>query len=202
MEKIKAIETSYKGYHFRSRLEARWAVFFDNMGIKWEYEPEGFTKNEIKYLPDFLITLPTNLKYYCEIKSENYSIGDDYKVGCYSKYDLYYDIVNDTKIPMIFLNGIPKPKGYTRIYYFGKDHVGLQHCFIADFKDYINYVDDYWMQYCIPNITNGSLDMPFFYDDTDEKNNVERRLRKHFGRKYLKAYNASRSARFEYGECE
>jgi hypothetical protein len=26
---IKAIETSYKGYRFRSRLEARWAVFFD-----------------------------------------------------------------------------------------------------------------------------------------------------------------------------
>lgn len=27
-ENIKAIETEYKGYRFRSRLEARWAVFF------------------------------------------------------------------------------------------------------------------------------------------------------------------------------
>jgi len=26
---IKAIETQYRGYRFRSRLEARWAVFFD-----------------------------------------------------------------------------------------------------------------------------------------------------------------------------
>lgn len=26
---IKAIDTIYKGYKFRSRLEARWAVFFD-----------------------------------------------------------------------------------------------------------------------------------------------------------------------------
>ena len=26
---IKPIETHYKGYRFRSRLEARWAVFFD-----------------------------------------------------------------------------------------------------------------------------------------------------------------------------
>lgn len=25
---IKPIETIYNGYHFRSRLEARWAVFF------------------------------------------------------------------------------------------------------------------------------------------------------------------------------
>ena len=29
MSDIKAIETYYKGYRFRSRLEARWAVFFD-----------------------------------------------------------------------------------------------------------------------------------------------------------------------------
>lgn len=39
---IKAIETSYKGYRFRSRLEARWAVFFDALGIEWEYEKEGY----------------------------------------------------------------------------------------------------------------------------------------------------------------
>ena len=26
---IKPIETKYNGYRFRSRLEARWAVFFD-----------------------------------------------------------------------------------------------------------------------------------------------------------------------------
>lgn len=28
---IKAIETKYKGYRFRSRLEARYAVAFDNI---------------------------------------------------------------------------------------------------------------------------------------------------------------------------
>lgn len=43
---IKAIQTRYKGYNFRSRLEARWAVFFDALGIKWEYEPEGFEFGE------------------------------------------------------------------------------------------------------------------------------------------------------------
>ena len=51
--KIKAIETEYKGYRFRSRLEARWAVFFDALGIKWEYEIEGYNIFGEGYLPDF-----------------------------------------------------------------------------------------------------------------------------------------------------
>jgi hypothetical protein len=58
---IKAIETSYKGYRFRSRLEARWAVFFDAAGIKWEYEPEGFDIDGTLYLPDFRLRTATNL---------------------------------------------------------------------------------------------------------------------------------------------
>jgi len=39
---VKVIETEWNGYKFRSRLEARWAVFFDNVGIEYRYEPEGF----------------------------------------------------------------------------------------------------------------------------------------------------------------
>lgn len=55
---IKAIETVYNGYRFRSRLEARWAVFFDALGIEYEYEPEGFDLGKVgRYLPDFW--LPT-----------------------------------------------------------------------------------------------------------------------------------------------
>lgn len=42
MSNIKAIETLYNGYRFRSRLEARWAVFFDTLGVEYKYEPEGF----------------------------------------------------------------------------------------------------------------------------------------------------------------
>ena len=54
--KLKVIETEYKGYKFRSRLEARWAVFFDACGVKWEYEPEGFNLGDgLYYLPDFLL---------------------------------------------------------------------------------------------------------------------------------------------------
>lgn len=40
---IQPIQTSYAGHRFRSRLEARWAVFFDAMKIDWEYEPQGYT---------------------------------------------------------------------------------------------------------------------------------------------------------------
>lgn len=54
MEK-RAIETRYGGCHFRSRLEARWAVFFDTAGIAWDYEPEGYDLQSGPYLPDFRI---------------------------------------------------------------------------------------------------------------------------------------------------
>ena len=37
-----AIRTAYRGTTFRSRLEARWVVFFDEMGIAWTYQREGF----------------------------------------------------------------------------------------------------------------------------------------------------------------
>lgn len=53
MNTIKAIETRYRGYHFRSRLEARWAVFFDALGVRWEYEKEGYELPIGPYLPDF-----------------------------------------------------------------------------------------------------------------------------------------------------
>lgn len=56
MSDIKAIETYYKGYRFRSRLEARWAVFFDALGVEYEYESEGFELPSGKrYLPDFKV---------------------------------------------------------------------------------------------------------------------------------------------------
>lgn len=56
---IKPIETRYAGCHFRSRIEARWAVFFDHLGIGWEYEPQGFDLPSGPYLPDFLLDLRT-----------------------------------------------------------------------------------------------------------------------------------------------
>ncbi len=68
---IKAIETRYKGYRFRSRLEARWAVFFDALGLSWEYEPEGFDLGELGwYLPDFFFHGNRHYGPYVEIKGQ------------------------------------------------------------------------------------------------------------------------------------
>ncbi len=49
--KIAAIPTTYRGIVFRSRLEARWAAFFDVCGWDWAYEPFRLDG----WLPDFLI---------------------------------------------------------------------------------------------------------------------------------------------------
>ena len=53
--KIKPIETYYDGYKFRSRLEARWAVFFNTVRTPYQYEPEGFDLGLTWYLPDFFL---------------------------------------------------------------------------------------------------------------------------------------------------
>lgn len=79
---IQAIETMYKGYRFRSRLEARWAVFFDAADIPWEYEKQGFTlSNGSQYLPDFWIPLRADSAfpgagYWLEIKGQSPSDGE------------------------------------------------------------------------------------------------------------------------------
>jgi hypothetical protein len=54
---IKAIETRAYGHRFRSRLEARYAVFLTTLGISWQYEPQGFELASGNYLPDFFLPL-------------------------------------------------------------------------------------------------------------------------------------------------
>jgi hypothetical protein len=54
---IQPIDTNYNGYRFRSRLEARWAIFFDCVGLNYGYEVEGFEFNGRRYLPDFYLPL-------------------------------------------------------------------------------------------------------------------------------------------------
>ena len=53
---MQAIETVWNGYRFRSRTEARWAVFFTSLGLTYDYEKEGFQlARNVHYLPDFYI---------------------------------------------------------------------------------------------------------------------------------------------------
>lgn len=64
---IQAINTCYAGHYFRSRLEARWARVFDDLGLRWEYEPQGYRVGEKgrPYLPDF--QLP-DVGWWIEVK--------------------------------------------------------------------------------------------------------------------------------------
>lgn len=55
---ISAIRTRYRGFLTRSRLEARWACFFDWLGVEFWYEPEGFVLTDgTPYLPDFFLPM-------------------------------------------------------------------------------------------------------------------------------------------------
>ena len=77
MNEIKPIETVYNGYRFRSRLEARWAVLFDALKIKYQYEQDGFDLGDgQRYLPDFYFP---DIKYYAEVKGNSEHIASDLK---------------------------------------------------------------------------------------------------------------------------
>lgn len=64
---INPIETVYKGYRFRSRLEARWAVFLDSLNFTFVYEPDGYDLDGTWYLPDFWVP---EWKAFLEIKPQ------------------------------------------------------------------------------------------------------------------------------------
>lgn len=74
---MKAIETRYAGCRFRSRLEARWAVFLDAMEIRWEYEPEGFETSAGWYLPDFRVD-PSCIRHETSTEFFGPTFGDAY----------------------------------------------------------------------------------------------------------------------------
>ena len=62
--KIAAIPTIYKNVRFRSRLEAKWAAFFDLVGWRWEYEPLDFDG----WMPDFALYGETGNVILVEVK--------------------------------------------------------------------------------------------------------------------------------------
>jgi hypothetical protein len=68
---IQAIETRYAGCRFRSRAEARLAVFLDALKVPWLYEPEGYLlRDGIAYLPDFLLYPGTDWAFWLEVKAQ------------------------------------------------------------------------------------------------------------------------------------
>jgi hypothetical protein len=73
MINISPIKTEYAGIIYRSRLEARWAYFFDCSYVecgkcKVYYEEEGFNLDGVYYLPDFHLVFSDGGHWYAEIK--------------------------------------------------------------------------------------------------------------------------------------
>jgi hypothetical protein len=101
---IKAIETKYKGYRFRSRLEARWAVLFDALDLRWEYEKEGFDMRGVWYLPDFWLP---DYSLWVEIKPDKPSQDEALKTIALRTL---------TKHPAMLLCGSPWPDEYFGIF--------------------------------------------------------------------------------------
>src|SRR5262245_7598362 len=100
MTDIQPIETVYRGYRFRSRLEARWAVFLDVAEIPWQYETQGFDLNGVRYLPDFW--LPRE-NHFLEIKPDRSSWPD-------AKLQLVLSTLANISGKNVFLlSGYPSP---------------------------------------------------------------------------------------------
>lgn len=118
---IKAIETEFKGYKFRSRLEARWAVFFDVLMVPFEYEREGFDVNGQWYLPDFWIPEP-------ECRPDDYPTGSWVEIKPSPLDDGQIQLLSDlAKISGDFVYafcGQPWPGEY-QIYHFIPSYCGF-----------------------------------------------------------------------------
>jgi hypothetical protein len=99
-QEIRAIETRYKGYRFRSRLEARWAVFFETAGIKWQYEVEGFETPFGRYLPDFYLPEIRN-GLWVEVKPPHTLAGGE--------WEKLESVVIQTKKDAVIVREIPGP---------------------------------------------------------------------------------------------
>lgn len=92
---LQPINTAYAGRHFRSRLEARWGVFFDVLGLSWEYEPEGFTLADgTRYLPDFRVWTPQGNPIWYEVKPN--SVSHDAKLTAFERALEEAHYLNDT----------------------------------------------------------------------------------------------------------
>jgi hypothetical protein len=81
-----SVVTVYNGIRFRSRLEARWAVFLTAAGIPYEYEKRLIrAKGEPGYVPDFWLPGP---EQHLEVKGFLYPEGFARIMNIASRIDL------------------------------------------------------------------------------------------------------------------
>lgn len=162
---IKAIETAYKGLMFRSRLEARWAMFFDNMGYRWEYEPEGYIlENGSKYIPDFKVAiymprLNRTDYFYVEVKPLR-----NLKPQEFEKARL---LVKGGDLPLLLVQGIPDFRNYYLFLNYEKEGF-ISEVKVIDFLFEENYYGIY------PYVAS-ELPYPIaFSNNINQKNAIEK----------------------------
>lgn len=194
MNTYTAIPTEYKGYRFRSRLEARWAVFFDACEVKWEYEPEGFKlPNGQLYLPDFLLhgcagRSPSDL--YIEVKGKM-TEADAEKILQFSglKYFEICEIVN----PILVVAGIPDGDCIDDIDNFCQEmgYRGFPEIKASIYPfNFVTIDGDYFVAH--PGI-NKKGQFELFGDDSSYTSDRDDQATLH-------AFKLARQARFEHGE--
>ncbi|WTW93663.1 hypothetical protein OG216_09855 [Streptomycetaceae bacterium NBC_01309] len=113
---ITPIETRYAGCRFRSRLEARWACFFDALGIRWEYEAQGYKvgPEQRPYLPDFWLP-DFGSGVWVEVKGSPGELDTALLEDAVGNEGIgRADVFGDTKI--LILGPVPEPgHGYTHV---------------------------------------------------------------------------------------
>ena len=204
---MKAIETCYNGYRFRSRLEARWAVFFDAAGIDYRYEPEGFELTDgTRYLPDFF--LPA-IGIYAEVKGSHLIEADVKRLERFV-YDLSDDYWNGDGDDEVHAAGVHKYHEAALILLGDLPDEGVNPSY--PLRDRLQ---DYWSGafFSMDVRWNG----PGFSDDyepdlvglvpdgqpwtlLDAIDAPPRATGKDLGRRLKRAFAAARQARFEFGE--
>lgn len=118
---IRPIQTHYAGCLFRSRLEARWAVFFDRMDIPWQYEPQGYQLSSgTWYLPDFYLP---ECSTWVEVKGHEAAL--DKPMLELAAAELPREPpLSEWGPNMMFLGPIPAPREGTDFGWFGFDFRG------------------------------------------------------------------------------
>lgn len=100
---IAAVQTKYNGNVFSSRLEDRWAVYLDCLGVGYDYEPCYFELLSRNYLPDFWIYDDYSEEYFwLEIKPNH---PKEFEIDL--MYELYLETEN---CGTILYGNIPDPQ--------------------------------------------------------------------------------------------
>jgi hypothetical protein len=83
----KPIKTNYNGIDYKSRLEARWQMFFDDIGILAVYEPFLIEKNGVQWVPDFILNNGTSNDCRIAIEIKPIVPNDEYIQRLFNLYD-------------------------------------------------------------------------------------------------------------------